>query len=274
MGAAPLPWDHNDLDVHDMVSELTRIHTHREHYVVQHGATTYGRHHQTKVPALLDQLEHGVPSGRGDERSGAGYESRPAARLETLDALILIDHEASRWVRQYGHDDAGMTTVECVTKIGSLIPSLDKCNRRKPVRHAGQIICCGWHSAEHDVRRWWTQARIVAGWDNAAWRPDATCPICGVRGGLRVRFSANVAMCVGRSEGDDGRRVACGETWDPSTIYLLARHIREESFNSRPGRPEPCWCPFPTPVDRMGPLCRVCGSARCHRAISAGLEAA
>jgi hypothetical protein len=75
---------------------------------------------------------------------------------------------------------------------------------------------------ERDIRRWWTQARIVTGWDSPAWRPDNTCPLCGVRGGLRVKLADQSGFCT-----------ECGETWTPETIALLADHIRSENAEDR-----------------------------------------
>jgi hypothetical protein len=62
----------------DYVNELTRTHTHREHYSTKIGATTYGLDHVTAVPPLLHQLRYASPSGMGEERANLGFESRPA----------------------------------------------------------------------------------------------------------------------------------------------------------------------------------------------------
>lgn len=235
----------------DLIAELTRPHQHREHYTTDPVAgTRWTRDHITRVPPLLTQLEHASPSGEGEDRSSGGYESRPTARLEALDTLVWIDREASAWVRELGWDDPS-STAACVQLLGGLMAGMDRCDHRRP-------RCCPAHALEGDVRRWWAQARIVAGWDSPAWRPDATCPICAVRGSLRIRLSAKAGLCVD-----------CRETWGPDTIGLLADHIRAESVQVRvlARDPEPCWCPWPTPVEFLGPLCPRCGSARCHRAV-------
>jgi hypothetical protein len=74
------------VDVLDMVEELTRPHEHQEPYDVEQrgrsGARIITHHrHRTRVPPLLQQLEHSVPSSMSDDRGSGGlmtFESRPA----------------------------------------------------------------------------------------------------------------------------------------------------------------------------------------------------
>lgn len=205
------------LDVLDMVAELTRPHVHAEHYSVPVGGTIFGRRHHTRVPSLLHQLQHASPSGEGLGRSAA-YESRPAARVEALDTLVRIDLAAARWVRELGEDDPG-STAACVRLLGSLLPSADRCKRMSVNRDRD---CCSAHAIEHDIRRWYAQARVVTGWDIPPWRPDATCPNCAVRGGLRVRLEDRTAVCA-----------ECHETWDSTTYQQLAEHVRTEADERR-----------------------------------------
>ena len=189
------------IDVHDMVHELVDTHIHREHYQVRRGSIWVGFDHQTRVPSLIHQLEHSSPSGSGAERGNSGFGSRPAARLEALDCLIRIDHQAARWLRALGEDDDD-GTERVIRRVYALTrAALD-------VRSA----------ADRDIRRWWAQARVAAGWDSPAWRPASTCPLCGNRGSLRIKLLDGTAFCV-----------ECTETWTPETIALLAEHIRAEN---------------------------------------------
>lgn len=245
----------------DMIAQLTRPHPHREHYVYEGAAgTSYGLNHTVRAPALLTQLEHLEPSSVGDTATPGGFKSQPAARLESLDTLVRIDLEASRWVTDMGESDTG-TTADVVRRLGGLLPSTVHCGSSKAQRDEHRkIICCTRHMVEADIRSWWTQARVIAGWDTAPWRPDATCPNCAKRGGLRVRLSAHSGVCI-----------ECGETWTPESIDELAFHIRVESFETRSRRPAACWCPWPSPVEVVDQLCPKCASGRCHRAISANL---
>lgn len=192
------------LDIHDLFAELTQIHRHREAYVLDTtpGGTRVTLGHVTTVPSLLHQLEHATVASTGENGAG-GFKSRPAAHLESLDTLIHIDLAAARWVRDLGEDDPG-TTAACVRLLHGLYATAQPATQR--------VI-------EHDVRRWWAQARIVTGWDSPAWRPNNTCLACGVRGTLRIRLSSQSGMCI-----------QCRETWGPETIGLLAEHIRMENF--------------------------------------------
>jgi hypothetical protein len=167
------------MDLVDYVRELTEPHQHREHFTIRRGHTWYGQDHTTRVPSLLVQLEYATPTGQGEERANTGYASRPAGRLEALATLTTIDLEVSAWVRDLGEDDP-TSTAACLRLLSSLMPSADPVTRRHVLR---------------DVRRWWTQARVVTGWDSPAWRPDNTCPMCGERGSLRVRWSDKAALC-------------------------------------------------------------------------------
>jgi hypothetical protein len=263
--ARQVDWSQH-VDIHDMIDELTRPHVHREHYTTDLiEGTRWGRDHTTRVPSLIAQLEHSMPSSSGEAGGNRGFESRPAARIEALDALIRIDADAAAWCLEVDPDHAvPSTTAAAVAHLGGLLPRVDRCHRAKPARRERTVICCTWHRAETDIRSWWAQARILAGWDSPAWQPHATCPLCAQAGSLRIRLSANVGTCTN-----------CRETWDPSTIGVLAEHIRVEAFRRSLDRTvEPCWCPWPTPVDRMGKLCPRCASARCHRAITATMQAA
>lgn len=193
------------VDVHDMVSELCRPRRHSEVYEVKVSGTTWQRRHVSFVPSLLHQLEHAAPSGRGGDRS-TGFGSRPAAMLEALDTLVVIDVEASRWLRVDFHLDDPGSASECISILGGLHPSLDTAVQK---------------TLERDIRRWWTQARVVAGWDVPPFRPDNTCPMCAKRGTLRLRvFDAYDAS---------GFCVECQASWSPAVIGILAEHIRTEN---------------------------------------------
>lgn len=237
------------MDLLDYVAELTRPYVHREPYTVRLGATSYTQHHTTKVPALINQLQYASPSGQGEERGGGGYESRPAASVDAVATLSDIDHEAARWIRRLGQDDPD-DTIGCVRRVGSLAAGLVRC--KKPARG-----CCEYHDIEHDAKHWWTQARVMTGWDSPAWRPDSSCPMCAERGTLRIKLVDQVGLCV-----------ECRETWNRETIGLLAEHIRLESAAERPSHElSLCWCAWPRPAVETWPsLCPSCASPWCHRA--------
>lgn len=236
----------------DYVRELTRTHQHREHYATREGSTWVTHDHRTRVPALLAQLiANDTPSAAAEEGPRPGFASKPAARLEAIDLAIRIDLAAARWVRDLGEDDDRLDTAATVLQLHGLAASADPAQRRE---------------IEHDVRRWWIAARIVTGWDTAAWTPDNTCPVCAQRGTLRVRLADRMGMCTHED---------CRSVWDESTIGVLADHIRLESDAEKAPRiPPPTCSPLPDyqPTD-LGHLCPACGSARCVRAVGARLAA-
>lgn len=205
------------LDVHGMVAQLTQWHTHAEIYNHLDRGTAV---HPTRVPPLITQLDEADPAN-----TGAAFRATPASRppisIDALDTLTHIDHESAAWVRRLGHDDPG-NTIACVRKVYSLAPGERFCGRHKAVidKETRKVICCNVHSIERDIRRWWSQARIVSGWDKPAWAPNNTCPIarCGKRRTLRIREYDQTALCTN-----------CRETWDSSSIGLLAEHVRAEN---------------------------------------------
>lgn len=203
-------------DIHDWVAELCEPIVHVEHYVIEKrsGGVTmwHGRDHRTEHPSLVDQLYSALSaSGSVEEGMRPGFTSKPAASLEAIDAVVRIDRAAARWVRRLGQDDF-QDTEGCIRALHALWPSTRHCHQKATEG------CCDRHDIIRDVRSWWTTARCVTGWDSPAWKPDATCPLCGTRGTLRVKLAAEAATCI-----------ECHGTWDTESIGLLADHIRAES---------------------------------------------
>lgn len=238
----------------DCIHELTQPHDHAEHYTIRVAGEWRGQHHTTHVPALMTQLwANDTPSQAVEEGPRPGFASRPAARLDALDTAARIDLAAARWIRDLGEDDHHTDTAATIRQLHALAASAHPDTRR---------------AIEADVRRWWTWARIVTGWDSPAWKPDATCPQCTERGTLRVRLADQLATCTND---------ACRCTWEPDTIGLLADHIRAESEAEKPVRVGrgPCWCPVPAPQlpdeGLLDHMCPGCGSARCRHAVGARL---
>lgn len=245
--------------VRDMITDLTRTTSHRERLDTRPAAAGGPLTHFTRVPALLAQLQMTDQTSETGARSGTGFESRPAASIEALDTLVRIDLEAARWVRDLGEDDPS-TTIRCVVLLGALLPSANRCDPHRRGRQDAGRWCCTWHAVEHDVRRWWTQARITTGWDRAAWCPDNTCPSCGVRRSLRIRLEERIGFCT-----------ECREVWPPDSYQVLAEHVREESDERRRAvvAAGPCVCRWPqaTGVSGLAALCPRCGSASCEHAV-------
>jgi hypothetical protein len=207
-------------DIHDHVEQLTRTHTNRQTFV--RFGETVTRKHLTMVPPLLVQLEMSDVASKGDVGSGSGYGSRPAASIEAIETLMLIDDEACRLLYKLGVDDPNqkidrrthlpvdsqrgcnvIAVTRVVNRVHGLYPSQDSATRA---------------DIERAVARWWSQARITSGWDSPAWRPDNTCPVCEQRRSLRIKLADQMGFCV-----------ECRSMWDPSEIGLLADWIRLEN---------------------------------------------
>lgn len=248
-------------DVFEMVRELCEESSHLIRYELQQTAVAPAiggrkkakgkrqragrkadpKYHRTVEPPLMEQLwASSTPSGSAEAGTARPASSRPAARLDGLDTAAQIDNAVDVWlnlldvtdVRVSRRRPAGAPLTESemrlqdsitrLRRLGSLIPSLDRCGHHTPARDLATlaIICCPGHRLESDFGRWWTWARVVTGWDTPAWQPANTCPLCGVRGTLRVRLDEQRATCVNG---------ACRETWDQFNIGLLAEHIRREN---------------------------------------------
>lgn len=222
-----------ELDIHDMIDELVRRHTHREPYTAEHGNTTWTQHHKTQVPPLVQQLIGSAPAG-SEGQAGNTPNSRPAARIEALDTIMLIDDEAGEWIDRLGevipcdkyNPDTqrpirGSGTLRRLKLVHTLHASLKTCDRARGKKDDNGIWCCQAHHLEYDVRRWWHQARIITGWDTPAYRPFNTCPVCEHRGGLRINLQLQAGFCV-----------ECRSIWDHTQIGLLAEHIRTENADA------------------------------------------
>lgn len=237
-------------DVHDMVRELTAPYGHREPYAVLIRKVRYGRHWAFRAPALAHQLM---------TTALEGYD--PTSCIDALDTLMFIDDEAGEWIDRLGgvipadpidpetlQASPADGTVKRLLRLHGLHPSTADCGKlthrqEKPDPEDTEVVvearkraywCCerGW--LEHAVRRWWRQARITVGWDEVPYKPWNTCPVCGVKGGLRVKLEIQSAFCVD-----------CRSDWDSSQIGLLADHIRAENLEegvvaheSQDGAPE------------------------------------
>lgn len=208
---------HDLLTIADAVDELTRPRTNNEPYsqVNDHGTVIAGRH-STHVPPLLEQLQQALePGGTGDSGMRSVPTSRPSARLEAMDTYMRIDQAVYLWVKTYAE---GRRWDSLTDRLRALVGA------------ATNIEDDEQHSLAREARRWVTWSRVCTGWEVPARQPDNTCPLCAVRGGLRVRVGDGItsteasAMCT-----------ACGESWDDSNIGLLAEHIRAENGD------EPLW---------------------------------
>lgn len=156
--------------------------------------------HKVSAPSLLDQLSSLGPSSSEGVRRGFG--SRPVANLEAVGTAKAIDRETRLWLRTLGDPGRG-NGKDVVRRLHSLTPSLDQ-----------DTV----DAITSDVRRWWTSARILSGWDSPSWKPNNSCPSCGERGTIRVNVADRLGCCV-----------ECRAAWDSATLGVLAEHVRREN---------------------------------------------
>jgi hypothetical protein len=240
------------MELADYIRELTETHSHAEHYQIRRGHTWYGANHVTKVPALLVQLWSGdVPSAATEDGPRPGFGSKPAARLDALDTATRIDIQAHRWITDLGEQARSLDTIAIVRQLHGLTASAATVTKVAITR---------------DVRSWWTQARIVTGWDSPAWSPDNTCPMCGERGTLKVRWVTGSGCARTTPAASRGTPARSG-CW-PTTS---GRSRRPSGSRRRRG---PCWCDLPrADVADLAFLCPSCGSAYCRHAVMTRLLA-
>lgn len=210
------------LDIHDHVEQLTRTHTHREPYQHRNGLTLQVFSHLTMVPPLLEQLDMADAGTKGEVSGSSGYGSRPAASVEAIETLMLIDDEACRLLYRLGVDDPNQkidprTSLPVDGQRACTVKAVARVIRRIHGLHPSQDAKTR-ADIEQAVKRWWSHARITSGWDSPAWRPDNTCPVCEVRRSLRIKLADQMAYCTD-----------CRALWLPEEIGLLADWIRLEN---------------------------------------------
>lgn len=179
--------------------------------------------HRTTHPSLLDQLRDAGNTANSREGGRGGYESRPAARLESTDTLTAIATGTAWWLG-WGTRNASMrleSDLRALVGLAALMhDDAAKAHRDHSRRdpEAGCVRCLA-----ADTTGWVVRARVVVGWDTPPYSPPAPCPVCEDTGTLRVRLADRLGVCVG-----------CGATWDPSTIGLLADHVRRHTGSDTP----------------------------------------
>jgi hypothetical protein len=196
----------------DAVEMLTRPRRHRQSLMpgdqprdATTGRTIIGAHF-TQVESLIDQLQACLERGGSTDSGHAVPGSRPAASLEAIDALLLIDTESTQWIGTLAIKDRG-------TIAGNLHALVGKAPDLEP-RELDNLA--------KNARRWESIAAVITGWEVRPWSPDNTCPLCASRGTLRVRIGEGIHTARGTC-------VSCWKHWTPDTIGVLVEHVRWEN---------------------------------------------
>jgi Zn ribbon nucleic-acid-binding protein len=166
---------------------------------------TVRRLHTVHHASLLDQLNEAITgaSALSDEDAGRStFGSKPAARLEALAVINLIETESHELAVDLNLEEAPRTK----TKVKRL-PLVDRL-----LAISGAI-----GDKEHPAaKRWWTAARITTQWESRPFHPKgAPCPQCWETSSLRVVLSEELARCT-----------ECGHTWDDGGFRVLAHHVK------------------------------------------------
>ncbi len=160
------------------------------------------RVHRTEHPSLLDQLAlAAIPASTAADGPGNRIpDSRPAASLEAIYVLTVIERETASWLDHLGLTSRGTLAADLRGLVGV---DVDHTTLKE---------------LAHDAHGWYSRARIATGWDTPAYQPPAPCPVigCGQRG-LRVQLEAKTARCI-----------YCKSTWKDAdgSLQVLAEHVR------------------------------------------------
>lgn len=182
------------IQIGDNVADLTEPYVSRTSYLID------GRQHwhTLTMPSLIDQLTTTTEPTTGAGNDGHNTPgSKPTARLQAIDLLADIRFKVR----------AELESVNiAVTKQLAV-----------DLRH---LVGAPWTPPQaKTVARltgsWITAARYITDLEIPPKTPNGPCPVCDTRGTLRVRFDSWTAFCV-----------ECRAMWEPSTIGLLAEHIR------------------------------------------------
>jgi hypothetical protein len=183
------------------VDALTRDRRTVEHVRV---GWTDSRHPITKQHAvvhapLLDALAEAARPGTGGDEPGPRSVpgSRPPVDLDAVSLLHEIQREAWVW-RQTLQLAAG--------PLAGLVQGFGDAARIVDAETLAQLAST--------VRRWVVWAEQGAHERAPLYRPDAPCPVCDRRHGLRVSVEQKRAWCV-----------HCQEWWDETSIGVLGAHV-------------------------------------------------
>lgn len=210
-----LPGDTRKWDCADYVTALCDATVSNESFDLLHEndngtLTAFPTQHRTTSPPLLEQLWSAAETSRGmDSGTTRGFGSKPSASIEALDFAVHIESRVHQLLRSFDVVDKRLRNSH------DLFP-----DTISAVRHLGSLVTPGEFTTTRDeakeIRSWWAGARVITGWDLPAFKPNNTCPVCGTRGGLRIKWPTGIC-------------VECRTVWDEDHVGLLVEHVRVEN---------------------------------------------
>ncbi len=140
-------------------------------------------YHAVELPSMLVQIEAAVDGVKGAAGATGSFESRPTAAIDAIDTLERIKHRAAAAVVEFG----GEPGIFAETNLRHLADLASEVSDEQLV------------ALRRMAMSWWTQAKIVAGFEEPAQRPHVRCPRCDAMDSLRVRMDVvtnfGVGMC-------------------------------------------------------------------------------
>lgn len=184
------------LDADQEIDQLVGGYTHAERHLTRTDGKERAERHLSTHPSLLRQLRAlatGLP-GLQEDAARRIPDSTPPGGWGALTALLRIEQAAAAWVDRLAMPLRADVEGNLRFLLAQATP---------PLPYADGIAA--------DIHRWWTIARIEAGWDEPPRTLQDPCPYddCRARA-IRVRPGAAAAWC---SE--------CGATWDQASIGVL-----------------------------------------------------
>jgi hypothetical protein len=155
------------------------------------------QHEVNHLPLLEALLEAAYPGSTGERGGRSVPGSRPPLRLDAIDRYVQVQQEAKLWRRRLQIDAAGL--VATVKGFGV---------------HASQIDAEALTELTGAARCWVVWAETATGERAPLFAPDAPCPVCERRHGLRVNVAEQRAYCR-----------HCTSWWDESSIGVLGAHV-------------------------------------------------
>lgn len=159
--------------------------------------------HSVMHPPLLDQLLATIRVATSENKgSRATPGSQSPVRIDALDAYIRIQTEAEGILREEFKVQPSADVKRNVARFLDLPISKELASK---------------------IYHWHATAAVVTDWQTPPFRPNASCPVCGKIGTLRIKLATQSAVCV-----------SCKALWNSATIGLLADHIREYKRDTPP----------------------------------------
>lgn len=167
-----------------------------------HNRHAIWKDHDVRLPPLLTALEQAMRPGSAQQDNG---KSVPGSRPPLVTDALSLHHEIVRATHWF----ATIHSIDGDEHIATAAARL---------RHLAGIACV---MPEDDLgaltkacTRWVAMAEMITGETTPPFRPDAPCPACDRRHGLRIYVADKQGYCT-----------HCRVVWGPDEIGILGGHV-------------------------------------------------